>query len=460
MKLNCRAATAPVLWGLVCALSALAQSPSIANVTNAAMPALDLPPGPVHLAPGSLATIWGSDLSDSAVSIAPPWQTVLGGTEVHLLVDLVYLGNANVPCSGDCELVADLVYVSPTQINFVVPDAQGLERSRVVLIRDGVRFDVFGAAWSDILNTGGLGPVYLDPVDGDFALFEVGYDCLFSFSMAEPSACGISWSQGQDRAVLGAVTDISGQLIWSRNPVHQGEIITLWATGLTGLSLDSQTGLLRQAQPRPVSFGVAQEGSDIPATVSYDSFDGLYLGQFSTPPAIWAGQSPQFVGLDQINIYFPVCATQAKATVEHRYDAFMVFGSIENLTYSRVYLPFLVSPGDPDCQSIWDATATTITSSANPSTTGQTVTFTAIVSPSTATGTVSFLDGSTTLGTASISGGQAALSTSGLAAGSHAISAVYGGDSNRRHCPVRCHAEQPFATWNRRNCRKSEHFRW
>ena len=75
-------------------------------------------------------------------------------------------------------------------------------------------------------------------------------------------------------------------------------------------------------------------------------------------------------------------------------------------------------------------TTTALSSSLNPSTPGQLVTFTATVSPSTATGTVTFNDGATTLGTGTLSSGRATFSTSTLAAGSHSISASYGGSTS------------------------------
>ena len=70
---------------------------------------------------------------------------------------------------------------------------------------------------------------------------------------------------------------------------------------------------------------------------------------------------------------------------------------------------------------------TAVSSSKNPSTFGDSVTFTATVTGTTGTptGTVTFLDGSTTLGTATLDpGGIAAFSTSALAVGSHTISAA------------------------------------
>jgi hypothetical protein len=75
-------------------------------------------------------------------------------------------------------------------------------------------------------------------------------------------------------------------------------------------------------------------------------------------------------------------------------------------------------------------TTVTLISSANPSAYGSSVTFTATVTPATATGTVTFEDGSTALGTGTISGGAATYSTSALAVGSHSITASYGGDTN------------------------------
>ena len=76
------------------------------------------------------------------------------------------------------------------------------------------------------------------------------------------------------------------------------------------------------------------------------------------------------------------------------------------------------------------ATTTALTSAPNPSMSGQSVTFSATVSPSGATGTVQFLDGATLLGTVTLSSGVASLSTSVLSVGSHSMTAVYGGDSN------------------------------
>ncbi|HTP05393.1 MAG TPA: Ig-like domain repeat protein, partial [Nitrospirota bacterium] len=79
-------------------------------------------------------------------------------------------------------------------------------------------------------------------------------------------------------------------------------------------------------------------------------------------------------------------------------------------------------------------TSTTLAANPNPSTYGNSVTFTANVISSTTgtpTGTVTFKDGTTTLGPGTLSGGTAIYATSTLGGGTHSsITAVYSGDTN------------------------------
>jgi Bacterial Ig-like domain (group 3)/Beta-propeller repeat len=80
------------------------------------------------------------------------------------------------------------------------------------------------------------------------------------------------------------------------------------------------------------------------------------------------------------------------------------------------------------------ATTTTLSSSPNPSTYGQAVTFTAVVTsalgPPPNGETVSFVESKNVLGTATLSGGSASFTTSTRPAGTHPIKAVYGGDAS------------------------------
>src|ERR1700732_5142024 len=76
-------------------------------------------------------------------------------------------------------------------------------------------------------------------------------------------------------------------------------------------------------------------------------------------------------------------------------------------------------------------TTTTLTSSPNPSHSGQAVTFTAKVTspgPGAPTGKVKFLDGTLAIGSATLSGGVAKLTKSTLTVGTHPITAQYLGD--------------------------------
>ena len=92
--------------------------------------------------------------------------------------------------------------------------------------------------------------------------------------------------------------------------------------------------------------------------------------------------------------------------------------------------------GDGFVAKIYIAAVTTISlsSSPNPSSYGQAVTFTAAVTSGEGAPpdgeTVSFMKGATLLGTGTLSGGSASLTISTLPVGTNSITAVYGGDSN------------------------------
>jgi hypothetical protein len=105
-------------------------------------------------------------------------------------------------------------------------------------------------------------------------------------------------------------------------------------------------------------------------------------------------------------------------TIEARYDGDASFeigtGSASHVVNAAAATPVL-----------------SITSSRNPSSTGQSVTLTANVSMSSGavTGSIAFYDGATLLGTSTISSGRATRTISTLAAGSHAITARFLGSA-------------------------------
>ena len=82
-----------------------------------------------------------------------------------------------------------------------------------------------------------------------------------------------------------------------------------------------------------------------------------------------------------------------------------------------------------------DGSSVVLSSSANPSVFGQSVTLTATVSAAapgsgTPTGTVTFKDDGTTIGTGTLSSGEATFTTSELGVAAHSITAVYDGDDS------------------------------
>ncbi len=104
---------------------------------------------------------------------------------------------------------------------------------------------------------------------------------------------------------------------------------------------------------------------------------------------------------------------------------------------TAVYSPtgsFLTSTSAPLSQVVNQAsTTTTLASSLNPSSAGQSVTFTATIVPQfggTVNGTVTFQDGATTLGTVNVGGGEAKFTTKPLSSGTHNITATYNGTAS------------------------------
>jgi hypothetical protein len=115
-------------------------------------------------------------------------------------------------------------------------------------------------------------------------------------------------------------------------------------------------------------------------------------------------------------------------------------------------LNYTLAIGDSEQVEVWNAqsgqgpaiayvtisgekTTTTLTSSPNPSTLGEAVTFTAMVTSGEGAPpdgeTVSFMQGGkTVLGTGTLSGGSANFTTSALKVGNHSITADYSGDSD------------------------------
>lgn len=108
--------------------------------------------------------------------------------------------------------------------------------------------------------------------------------------------------------------------------------------------------------------------------------------------------------------------TAGSHSIEARYDGDLSF-DLGTTTAAHVVNTAAATP------------AITITSSRQPASTSQSVTFTATITVATS-GTIGFYDGNTLLGSGSIAAGRATLTVSGLAAGSHAITARFQGNAS------------------------------
>lgn len=187
------------------------------------------------MAPGALVSLFGTDLAWQARSLTPYDHTPgLGGVQVLI--------NGN---------MAVVIYISPLQVNFLVPPSLPPGRATVELLRDGAAG----------------GPISVTLKNYAPALF-----------LLEPNV-----------AVANRYPDWA--LATREYPAAAGEIVTLWAAGL---------GRLERAVG---DLEVPQEANQIEARRQFRvMLNGIPLpdGQI-----LYAGCAPGYYGLYQINLRLP-----------------------------------------------------------------------------------------------------------------------------------------------------------
>jgi sugar lactone lactonase YvrE len=259
---------------------------------------------------------------------------------------------------------------------------------------------------------------------------------------------------------------------------------------VTSSGVIGTTPTITWSNPADISYGTALSGtqldatSSVPGSFAYTPLAGTVLGVGSaqtlstlfTPTditdyntasanvvinvdpapsttAVSSSENPSSYG-DTVTFTADVTPTTATGTVQFKIDGSPVgsavtlsngeatSGGISTLTVGTHTVEADYSGDTNDAPSIGtltpvqqvnaEASSTTVSSSLNPSALGQPVSFTATVSPATATGTVQFLIDGTDLGTpVTVSGGTAtSTSTSTLIDGTHTIEADYNGDTN------------------------------
>jgi len=231
-----------------------------------------------------------------------------------------------------------------------------------------------------------------------------------TITVTDPSATFtgvINTAPAGEKFLSATVTDVTdGTSEFAADvPIPDATVTTVHTT--TSLSSSANPSVLTQ----PVTFTatVAPDSGTIPdntyTVTFFDSTTGTTLGTES----VTGGQATITVsGLSQ---------------GDHMIVA--IFNGDSTILGSSSVLNQHVNPA---------ASMTSLTSSLNPSTYGQLITFSATVTPvspamGTPTGTVEFFDGSTDLGGATLINGVATFDDSALSTGTHVINAVYEGDS-------------------------------
>ena len=201
------------------------------------------PTGGDMLAPGSLASLYGTNLSGPTViaDIAPPWPTSLGGTSMTI-------GGTTAP----------LYFVSPGQMNFQVP----------------------------YFNITGPSPTNLTVTQGTLSTTIAVTVTPFAPGLYTTNSQGT----GQAAAIIAGTASIvapSGGFPGSR-PARKGEFVSLYCTGL---------GAVRN---RPV-LGAPSPSSPLATT---NATPTVTVGSANAIVS-FSGLAPGYVGLYQVNIQIP-----------------------------------------------------------------------------------------------------------------------------------------------------------
>lgn len=271
------------------------------------------------VAPGSIASIFGTGLAMTTKNAdALPLPTTLAGAKVVICHDLYV-----------CE-DAPLFYASPNQINLLIPpdfNIGGYTGLQFTVSVNGIQ-DADSAAGSPA----GAALYRIQP-----EAFEIGYDCWLQEYSPD---CNLTWTPKSTQPLRAAVTDKKGHPVTSKNPARIGPTYTLW---LTGMGVD------------PIIKSDVSMGISVPAYgYSGEANAGLIVD--------FAGPSPQYVGLYQINFHIPpsILGTTGPTAYpplwpcgEYRWD--QTYGieqqgqwDIPNMQ-NPVNLPILIEPEDAPC---------------------------------------------------------------------------------------------------------------
>ncbi len=325
-------------------------------------------------------------------------------------------------------------------------------------------------------------PIGTGTLSGGVATFSTAFVVVGSHSITDSYGGDLNFTGSSSTALSETVNQAAASTVVTvaPNPSVYGESLTLTATvSATAPGSGTPTGTVTFTQGANVlgtatlSNGTVSITSSVSIPVGTDTIKAAYsgdtnfktstgtvsetVGQDSTTTAVESsanpsvfGQSVTFTATVTANAPGSGTPTGSVTFVDGTTKLGTVALSGGTATYTTAKLPTgsdaitVTYNGNTDFSTSGasltqtvnqDGTTAVVTSSLNPSTSGQKVTFTVVVSAAapgagTPTGTVTFYDGLAPLGTGTLSGGKATLSTKTLAVGSHSITVMYGGDTN------------------------------
>lgn len=291
--------------------------PMIAAITEAATYG-------TTVAENGYAAIFGSGLASGTSTGAPPYSTVLGGTEVLVCPS----ATPNTSC-----LPALVAYASPSQVNVVfggisqMMPAVGATTLSVAVSVNGI-LDVASASGNATRTN--FYTFYPQA-------FVEGYDCFDDSTGYYPNSlvsCGLTASKENSfQTVRAAVTDSLGRLLTSSNEATLGGYYSIWLTGL---------GVFTNGSP-PASIGLIL--SQVPV-------NGRSTRTQITISPTYFGESSVYPGLDQINFQLPASIAAGFPCEMAHWDVALLVQEAapgEVATSNPFYIPILVRPSDFAC---------------------------------------------------------------------------------------------------------------